>query len=211
MQVKFTSFPSAYSLIDSAQIDNSIPWRFWGKWLLAALAVLLIFSLTIEVAPFLHKDEFMIIDIGRIILNPDTDWSITWLVKRGEPVFLWFYVGPVVQELAFQSIGQYGPRIIALIGALAAATTMIGWLLARGTSRNAALLLGLIFLIDPIFVQAFTLGRVDGWTIALAISACWILRTTAPDYPNKNTLRKRVILYLAICCFSLTATISGTG
>jgi hypothetical protein len=182
--------------------DGSIQKWFWGKWLFVLACISLIFSATLAIAPFLHKDEFMIVDLGRIILHPKTDWSITWLTNRNEPVLFWSYVGPVMQEFAFQFLGQYGPRIVALLGAFVAATTLVGWLIVKGTIRNVAFILGLVFLLDPLFVQAYTMGRVDGWTIALCISCCWLLADTKNKLPGYSKIKNRVAVSGVLAAFS---------
>jgi hypothetical protein len=128
-----------------------------------------------DVAPYLHKDEVIIVDLGRIILNQNSEWSINWLIDHNQPAFLFTYVGPVLQELAYEFGGQFGPRVSGIIGGLSASTALVGWLLKRGIKQKVAFGLGLIFLLDPLFVQAITMGRLDGWTIALCLSCCWII------------------------------------
>ena len=86
---------------------------------------------------------------GRVILYPNTNWSIAWLMTKPTSCFI-ILCGSVLQELAFEFLGQYGPRICALTGALFAANMLRQWLLARGTSQNASFLLSLVFLLDPL-------------------------------------------------------------
>lgn len=131
---------------------------------------------TIGFAPYLHLDEFMIIDLGRIVMNPGTDWSIAWLPGADQPVFFWFYLGSVAQELVFRLAGEYGPRIFALAGALLAARVMLSYLLLRGTRRVPAAVLSLVFLLDPLFVQSYSMGRLDSWTLACGLFSCALLR-----------------------------------
>ena len=153
----------------------SFTWRFWGIWVFTLILILAIFLAVMDVAPYLHKDEVIIVDLGRIILNQHAEWSINWLIDQNQPAFLFTYVGPVLQELAYEFGGQFGPRVSGLLGGLSAATALVGWLLTRGIKQKVAFGLGLIFLLDPLFVQAITLGRLDGWTIALCLSCCWII------------------------------------
>jgi hypothetical protein len=149
---------------------------FWRIWFIAISTIVVIYLSTIGIAPFLHSDEFLILDLGRIVLSPDTEWSIAWLADKNQPVFVWFYLGPVLQEGVYQVFGQYGPRIFALMGACVAATIMVGWLRSKRTRPIAAFILGLVFILDPLFVQSYSLGRVDSWTMALCIGSCWMLR-----------------------------------
>ncbi|MFD3002752.1 hypothetical protein ACFS7Z_20440 [Pontibacter toksunensis] len=151
---------------------------YWGMWLLGLLVVSVAFIVTMDTGSYLHSDEFVTLELGRVILNPDTDWSINWLVDQQQPVILFSYLGAVLQELTYEYGGQYGPRVSSLFGALVASTALVGWLLAKGTYRIAAFLLGMVFLLDPLIVQAFTIGRLDGWTMALCLSCCWIFVDT---------------------------------
>src|SRR5690606_26434337 len=105
---------------------------FWGKWMLVLAIISIIYLIAMVKVPILYGDLFMNIDLGRIVLNPETDWAITWLTKQGQPVFLFNYLGIVLQEYVFQRIGLFGPMILTLLGALAAATLMVKWLLSRG-------------------------------------------------------------------------------
>ena len=172
----------------------------WIKWLLALVPIAIVFGATLPIAPFLHKDEFMIVDLGRIILNPGTDWSITWLTDEVAPVLLYSYLGPVMQELSFQWIGQYGPRILGWIGAFAAATIVVGWLISKGTPKNVSFVLGLVFLLDPILVQAHSMGRVDGWAIAISLAACWVLSGTRSK--QSKAFRGRILLAGSLTAFA---------
>ena len=177
---------------------------YWLFWLFITSIIAGINLTTMSVAPYLHSDEFTIIELGRIMLNPGTDWALPWLTSKDQPVLVWFYVGPVIQELSFQLMGQYGPRISGLLGALAAATVMTGWLHARGTSRTASFVLGLVFLLDPLFVQSYTMGRLDGWTMAFCISSCWILHHAALKVGNFKSSRALLILsgfFAGLACF----------
>jgi len=162
---------------------------FWGMWGAAILLIVLIYSLTISVAPYLHSDEFMTLDLGRIVLHPNTGWSIAWITSKDHPVFFIFYLGPVFQELCYTTFGQYAPRVSAIVGALIAATILVKWLLLKGTYKNAAFILGLVFLLDPIFVQAYTMGRVDGWTMAFCFLSCCQICNSGSFSSNYKALK----------------------
>lgn len=170
--------------------SSKIYWKISFVVLALISAILLI---TMDVAPYLYSDEFMIVDLGRVILHPSTNWSIAWLTNLDKPVFLWSYIGPVLQELNYEMIGQYGPRIFAILGGIAAEITVVAWLLSRGTQTKAAFILGFIFLLDPIFVQAFTMGRVDAWAIAFCIASCWLLRKDS-NFLSNRILNRHIFL-----------------
>ncbi|WP_018479250.1 hypothetical protein [Pontibacter roseus] len=165
----------------------------WRVWLCVVVVALIPLLTVLDIAPFLHIDEFMTVDLGRTILQPDSGWSIAWMHERSQPAFVFFYLGPVLQELTFQGMGEYGPRLSGILGAAMAASAMVGWLLARGAYRIAALLLGLTFLLDPVFVQAYTIGRVDGWAMAACLTACWVLRSIGGEEETGSVKKKLLI------------------
>lgn len=189
--------------ITSGPVFETITQRFWWIWLLAITVVAMVLSATLEFAPFLFMDELMGVDFGRVILNSGTNWSVAWMTESGEPVYLLSYVGAVLQELAYQIGGQMGPRFSALVGALAAATCLVGWLRARGTAEIAALVLGLVFVLDPTFVQAYTTGRVDGWAMALCLGCCWLLRVNASHPVAEKPFKQRILLAGTLAALSL--------
>jgi hypothetical protein len=177
--------------VDSYASGN---FRFWIMWRLALLLISTVFVFTMDIAPLLHKDEFTTLELGRTILYPNTDWSLTWLTARSQPAVIWFYIGPVLQELSFETLGQHGPRISSLLGALLAASAVVGWLMSTGASRTASFVLGIVFLLDPIFVQAYTMGRVDSWAFAFCILSCWTIRSINEDEPWKGKLSLAALL-----------------
>ncbi|WP_162052629.1 hypothetical protein [Pontibacter pamirensis] len=174
-------------------------WRYWRIWLLGLSVISVTFIATMDTGPYLHSDEFVTLELGRIILNPSTDWSITWLVDQQQPVILFSYLGAVLQEFTYEYGGQYGPRVSSLFGALVASTALVGWLLTKGTYRIAAFLLGFVFLLDPLLVQAFTIGRLDGWTMALCLCCCWILCDTSHRFCEMSPRILTIRLLLAGC------------
>lgn len=167
---------------------------FWIKWSGCILFLLILFVFTLQVAPFLHMDEVLTVELGRTILHSRTDWSITWMTDRNEPAFVFFYIGPLLQEVMYQILGQYGPRIFALFSAMMAATVMVKYLLLHSISKNNAFILGLVFLLDPLFVQAYTLGRIDGLSICFALSACCFLRAAANNSIANHAVNLNVLL-----------------
>ena len=153
---------------------------------------------TMGVAPYLHLDEFMIVDLGRTVMDPRTDWSIAWIAGSDRPVFFWFYLGSVAQELVFRAAGEYGPRVFALCGALLASGIMLRYLLLRGTQRIPARVLGLAFLLDPLFVQSYSMGRLDSWALASGLLACMLLREIDGPQSLRRPSYSRVILAGAV-------------
>src|SRR5215218_7185340 len=125
----FTRLIKEESLIRKAKSNANL---YWSIWLLSLLGIATIFSIIIQVAPYLFMDEVLTVDLGRTILHPHTDWSIGWMTSNDRPAFLLPYLGSVLQELSYELVGQYGPRIFALLGAFAAATMMLLWFLKSG-------------------------------------------------------------------------------
>jgi hypothetical protein len=130
-------------------------------------------SVTLTISPTLWQDEAQTIEHGRAVLNPNSDWGITWNDSTNRPVRPWTYVGPVVQEIAFRAAHESpaGPRIASLLGAILAATAVLLWLLARGTPATVALGLAVACLWDPLFVAAYRGARPDGYALAIPLFA----------------------------------------
>lgn len=168
--------------------------RINAVWFMSVLVVTIIHLSTISFAPYLHLDEFMIIDLGRTILNPNTNWSIAWMTSLNQPVYIWFYLGSVIQEFIYQATGEYGPRIFSLAGALIAALAMFRWLLLRGIERVAACILSLVFLMDPLFVQSYSMGRVDSWTMACCIASCAVLQNIKRATDDHKIIHRQIAL-----------------
>ncbi|HAH07206.1 MAG TPA: hypothetical protein DCM05_11910 [Elusimicrobia bacterium] len=157
---------------------------YWLIWLAALCGVSLIHSATLTISPTIWQDEVQLIEYGRTFIEPDSDWSVNWW-GLSRPLLTAFYPGPLLQEAAFRLSGgsMLGPRVSSLFGALLAATTALLWLLSRGTPRYWAMLCGLLFLLDPIFVQSYRGARIDCWALASCFASCWQLRRAlgAPD------------------------------
>jgi hypothetical protein len=176
---------------------------FWVEWFITVGFIFFLILITIDKGASLHQDEFVIIDLGKNILNSDSNSSIAWLIDRQQPAFLVTYLGVVIQEIVYEYIGQYGPRIFGLLGAIAAATSLVGWLIARGTSRKITFLLGLIFLLDPLILHSYTTGRIDGWAMFLSLSSCWVLRNTHHFYSKKLIFNIRLVMAGALASLAV--------
>ena len=174
------------STLRSSSILNISISRVWWAWIIILAVTFLIQVSTIDVMPSLQKDEIQIADYGRLTLDPSSDWSVNWLVAEGKPILLWSYLGPLLSETSYQLFGSsgLGPRIVALLGGLLAATMALGWLLARRVPLYAAFCLAFAFLLDPLFVLSQRMARVDSWVIALCLAACWILRASNLKKPR---------------------------
>lgn len=152
--------------------------NIWFGWLLLSAAVFLIQLNTLEIDPLINQNDVQIVDYGRTALNPSSDWSLTWGVRADAPLLAFSYLTPVMQELAYRITqpSDLGPRWLALLGAVFAATCALGWLMARNTPPLVALALASMFLVDPVFSYLYRGGRVDGWLFASAMGSCWLVR-----------------------------------
>lgn len=176
----------------------------WLFWVASCLLILAVHSLTLTIDRQVNQDEVQILDLGRTVLNPSTDWALSWDENHSIAVLPIAYLGPVVQELTYQISAPsiVGPRLVAVFAALFAATALLGWLLARGVVPWFAVLLALAFLLDPMFADTYRQGRIDGWAIAAALFACWQLVRA-----RHNVLASRpwkIHLILAAVAFTLS-------
>lgn len=164
-------------------------------WCIIALSICLIEASTLDVLPSLMQDEAQITDYGRLALDPLSRWSVTWWVAGDKPLLLWSYLGPLFAEVGYQLGGAsgVGPRIVALIGGLVAATIAFGWLLQRKVSPVFAALLSLAFLLDPLFTLSQRMARTDSWVMAFCLASCWLLRRSS----SKSKVTRMVLVMLA--------------
>ena len=173
----------------------------WAFWIACVLIAVLIQLYTLDVLPHLQQDEAQITEYGRLVLDPESNWSINWRLEEKKPLLLWSYLGPLIAESSFHIWGGsgIGTRIASILGAVLAATMAFGWLLSRDVIKYAAFGLSLAFLLDPLFVLSQRMGRVDSWVIALCLGCCWLLRFSK----YKNEKQKRWLIPL---CGGIAAT-----
>lgn len=152
--------------------------RFWLWWIAACAVVTVIHSLTLKTDPLMYQDEVQVLEYGRTALEPETDWGVIWNVNEAIPILTPAYLGPALQELGYRitAPSTFGSRMVAVMAGVLAATCLLAWFLARGTPRLAAFILSLALLIDPIFAANYRGGRVDGWSFAACLAACFLLR-----------------------------------
>lgn len=151
--------------------------RFWFLWFVALAGAVCIHLWTAPFSPPVGQDESQIVEYGRALLQPCSDWSMN-LVSAGHPLVPVNYIGFLLQELAYRLTASHtGPRVSALLGAALAATMLVGWLVARGTEGRFAWLLGAAFFLDPILTSSFRSGRIDALAMAPCIGAAWLLRS----------------------------------
>jgi len=177
--------------------------RVWRVWLVLACLSTAIHLVTLRISPPIWEDEVEIIELGRNALpGADTRWSTLW-TSEGTPLRILNWVGPAFQEAwcRLTGVSEVGPRVSSLLGALAAATCLLGWLLARGIRPSSSLLAAALLLLDPVFAQSWRGARIDCWVFALALGTCWLIwRAAAQGDPSP---RVKLRLLGAGACLTL--------
>lgn len=171
----------SYTVTEKRVMTAAAARRWWALWLLSIATFLLVTLPNLALWPTLFQDEIQIIDLGRVFLDPQTDWSMGWLVNDSMPSRPLAFIGAVLQEGAYRLFAPsyVGARISGVAGAVLACWVVFGWLHSRGTPPLPALLLCFAFLLDPIFNESYRQGRVDSWAFFVCIAACWVLRVAA--------------------------------
>jgi hypothetical protein len=166
----------------------------WAALIAAVGVVFVIQLLTLRVQPTVFQDEVQIIDYGRTALDPSSTWAVSWNVQQSSPILSASWLAVAFQELAYRASrgSLLGPRISAMLGAVLAALCCFGWLRARHALNGLALLLALLLLIDPVFSKIYRQGRVDGFAIAAALGACWLLRLAVRRAATGQSSRAQV-------------------
>ena len=162
--------------------------RFWLVWFSALLIIFVIHCLTLTILPIPWRDEAQIIEYGRLVLEPHTNWSINWLLASDRPFILLSYLGAMLQELAFRAthLSLIGPRLMTLFGAMISATFLFSWLLENQIPKKIAFILSIIFLLDPTFVHSYRGDRVDCWVFVFCFACCWLLRKARNNIDTQN-------------------------
>jgi 4-amino-4-deoxy-L-arabinose transferase-like glycosyltransferase len=179
--------------------------RIWYLWFTLAICLFMLQASTIGILPSLMQDEAQITDYGRLALNPLSEWSVTWWVAGDKPLLLWSYIGPLIAEWGYQigGISGIGPRILALLGGLAAGSCALGWLLERKVPRKIAGLLAMALLLDPLFTLSQRMARSDSWVVACCLASCWLLRLAS----NKHGSGKIISIIISGMLAALAAFI----
>lgn len=173
--------------------------RLWIFWTLILLIVFFINLSTLKTYSPIWIDEAMIIDYGRTFLDPQSTWSVNWNWTEKRPILSLFYLGKVFQELAFRAadFSVEGPRFLSLLGAMVAATTLVAWLLTRRVGRVPAFILGLTFLLDPLFFRSYRGDRIDCWAFVLCFSSCLLIRIATHERQQSNSFTPLLLTGLA--------------
>jgi hypothetical protein len=182
--------------------------RAWLVLLAALLVACVVHLLTLVTSPPIWHDEVQIVETGRLFLGHAHDtWSIDWWPARGRPILLWSYVGSVVQEVAFSLAGKspVGPRLVSILGAVAASLALALWLDRRGSARWPTVGLSIAFFLDPIFVTFYRGARTDSLVLACCLTACFLV-CSGPGEAVMPTGRFAVAGVLSVLAFFIYPT-----
>jgi len=141
---------------------------FWPGLLLAVYLLA-----TFATMPFFRaywQDEVQIVDWGRVIAHPESDWAATWDVHDNRPVYLISHLGILLQYHSARIFGgPAGARLSGVVGGLFAFVMILRLLRRLGLGRILVFILGLVFLLDPHFCGSYRGGRVDSWAIGFLL------------------------------------------
>ena len=151
----------------------------WRVWCVVALLAATVFGFTLTSAVPVWIDESMIVEYGRVAMADGQ--SVFGFHQRSDllrPIYSYALLGCVLQEMAYRvtAPSNLGPRVVALMGQLAAFGFLIYYLLLYGLNTRFSVLLGLAFLIDPLCDIGWRGGRVDGWAFAFLFASLCAIR-----------------------------------
>jgi hypothetical protein len=152
------------------------PWRIWC---LTALIAATFFSFTLTSAVPVWIDESMIVEYGRVTLAGEQPvFSFHQRSDSLRPMYSYALLGCVLEEIAYRATApsNLGPRLMALIGQLAAFGLLIYYLRLYGLNTKFSVLLGLAFLMDPLCDIGWRGGRLDEWAFAFLFAALSAIR-----------------------------------
>src|SRR5580704_7899309 len=160
-------------------MESSVfPWRIWCA---TAVIAVIFFSFTLTSAVPVWTDESFIVEYGRVTLAGEP--PIFAFHQRSDsyrPMYLYTLLGGILQEIAFRvtAPSNVGPRVMALMGQIAAFGFFVYYLRLRGLNNRFSVLLGLALLIDPLCDIGWRGGRVDGWSFAFLFASLSAIRGT---------------------------------
>lgn len=168
------------------------PGRAVRIWAVLSLLTILVSLTTLRLSPPAWQDEVQILDYGRILLpGSDRSSAMSWS-DNDRPILPLNYPSCVASELAFRVAGHdmAGPRLLGLLGAIAASGAMLWYLRTRGITAWIALTVSIAFLWDPMFAPGYRGARFDGWAMAAMLGACGAIRRGAD---RERTFRGQVL------------------
>lgn len=176
--------------------ESNNRWTTVAWW--CTCAVYLLCSLpTLLVSPSIYPDEVQILDYGRGVWEPASEWTVVWNVLQERATSLLPYLGVSIPEVGHRlGGGMTGVRLSGLLSGILAATAFFFWIRAVGVRGWLAWLVAAAFLTDPLAVAVSRSGRVDLWAIFFALTACWLVRSGG----------RHAVIHLAAAGFAMAAS-----
>ena len=166
---------------------------FWSAVIVAGLCHLA----SMQIIPLPWTDEIHILEMGRIALARGNLATTFMMNADGKSSFMvFYYLGPVLQELCYQLAGLPGTRLAPMLGLILATCFCRAWLLKRGLSRGFATSLALIVLCNPLLVQSVRIVRVDSWALAFLFTTLFFMWRSV----NHSIAPRRLDFFIAGLC-----------
>jgi len=128
---------------------------------------------TLALSPMVARDEVEIVDYGRRLLDPTTEWGLS-LDTNGRPAQSLFPVYLLLQRawLALFGVTPIPVRTLSALCGVAAVAAFFLLLRLQGVGEKIAALSSLGLWFDPLFVTSLRMGRADTFAMMLALLAC---------------------------------------
>ena len=160
--------------------------KTWLWWLPFLALMLAIFLPSLGSSPIVvWQDEVQIVDYGRVMLDPGTDWAVSWSTHEHKPVPPVSYLGCIGAELAYRFTGTVlGSRLFCIAGGFLLGSLVLGLMKEPGRPPVIGLLFAGLIVLDPGLVQSYRAGRLDAMAMAfvLAGALCLKLHARNPDW-----------------------------
>jgi len=189
-------FPCTGSMIRTSSSRTAL-FIFWSFSILALLSHL-VYMWSI---PIPWMDGVCIHEFGRLFLTHSPLKSSLLVNPDGTSPTVFFYVGPVLQEVMYQIFGFIGPRLSPMLGLLIAACICRAWLLKKKNSIWLSTMLALMVLTCPVLTQSVRFVRIDTWNVALFFAIVYFIEY-ATNLP-KHVMRRYFFIAGALTSLSM--------
>ena len=170
----------------------------WQSWLLGVTLIVLGFFPSLGSSPPLWQDEIQIIDYGRVLFDPLSDWAVTWSSHHKAPMPTVCYLGCAGAELAFQVSGSVlGSRLFCLGGGIAFSVGILALALSMRLDGFIAVVLALIAFLEAGLLASYRSGRVDAWSLALVVAGTWLVHRSVEKTDSRWLIVAGLCLGLA--------------
>jgi hypothetical protein len=163
--------------------------RMWQLWAACLVLVAGIYSLTLASSPTAWLDEVFIVDYGHVLLTNSSE-AISFNLRGvpSRPMEFPAVLGTSLHEWAYRALApsNLGPRIVSCLSAAAGMTFFLLWLLEFNVPEWPALLLAIMFLLDPTFVQSYRGARCDAQAFCCIFVALWSMQRAQDEARSLN-------------------------